>query len=361
MKNLRGRTAVVIGATGGLGKAISISLVKKGCQVLLVGRSFPKLNEVVFEISQKTGIEPFQIQVNDFGKSSDWKIAAEQIEEKLGGVDFVINASGMDIRKSLLEQTDFEIDDQLNSNLKNAIYLTRAFLPIFMRQGQGEILHLSGFLDGRLAFPYYSVDVASRAGLVSFVESMNREIGNKKIRIATYCPTVADTESERPYHPIWQEMGQKILSPTKIAEKCIETLGSSNTLRISGGFPNYFFARLNSIFPGLADLILMNRYSKILQKFLNKEKNDQLDTAQTVKKSPFLYLGLMLITLSFLLYGGIVIVPFISLSTELKAGSITALVIMGELTFWVGLVLAGKTVYESMKSKLKSYFNFCKS
>jgi hypothetical protein len=257
----------------------------------------------------------------------------------------------VDVRKSIQDQDEAEIISQLDTNLKTPIYITKAFLPYFLKQNKGELIHFSGFLDGRLAFPYYTVDVASRAGLVSFIESINREINNKSICIASYCPQVADTDSERPFHAIWKEMGIPILTTEKIADDLIHTLGYSKTLRISGGFINSFFAKINSASPSFANFIIMNSYSEILRKYfcgtnLSKKNNSILSK-----------IGIFLIIISFVLYGIILLVPFLSLSIEAKGLIVTGLIASGEVTFWIGLIFAGKQAFQSMKNKTIYYYN----
>ena len=351
MKDFRSKKIVIIGATGGLGKAISIALAKRNSNLYLIGRDGNKLDEVEKEVKCNTDNIVISSIINREANFNDWEKIASKVETEFGNPDIIINAIGLDIRKSIQDQNEAEIISQLDTNLKTPIYITKVFLPYFFKQNKGEIVHFSGFLDGRLAFPYYSVDVASRAGLVSFIESINREINSKSICIASYCPQVADTESERPFHPIWKEMRIPILSTDKIADDLINTLGSSKTLRISGGFINSFFAKINSASPSLANFIIMNSYSEILKKYFDA-------TAPSTNRNSILSkIGIFLIILSFILYGFIFLVPFLQISLEVKGTTISGLFASGEATFWIGLILAGKQAYQSMKNKIIFYYN----
>jgi short-subunit dehydrogenase len=258
MKDFSTKKVVIIGATGGLGKAISISAAGRNASLYLLGRDETKLDEVKKEVKSYTENIVSSSTIKRDANFNDWEKIASTIETEFGIPDIIINSIGVDVRKSIQDQDEAEIISQLDTNLKTPIYITKAFLPYFLKQNKGELVHFSGFLDGRLAFPYYSVDVATRAGLVSFIESINREINNKSICIASYCPQVADTDSERPFHPIWKEMGIPILTTEKIADDLIYTLGSYKSLRISGGFINSVFAKINLASPKLANLIKMN-------------------------------------------------------------------------------------------------------
>ena len=355
MKNFTGKKAAVIGATGGLGRAVSTALSIKGCSLVLIGRDTEKLIQLQEEIKNLTGNTVYLQTVCRFDQYSEWEKAAAETENSFGIPDFIINTAGTDVRKKLSLQTEEEISSQIDINLKGSIFITKAFLPLLLKRGQGEILHFTGFLDGRLAFPYYSADVASRAGLTAFAESVNREIGSSDIRVALYCPSAADTEAERPFHPVWKEMGLVITSVGRIAEECLEQLGSTETLRISGGFLNSFFARLNSAFPKMADMIIMNKYSKILKKYFDPETEEALGRNDLPKNPILLYSGITMIVLSFVLYALIPAVPFFPVSAEAKGFGVTGLIVSGEITFWAGLAIAGRPAYEAMKNHLKSF------
>lgn len=355
MKDFTGKKAAVIGATGGLGRAVAALLSQKGCSVILIGRNLEKLAGLQKEIRTQTENTVYVHTVNDISKYSEWEKSCAEIEEKFGIPDFIINASGTDVRKKLSLQTEEEICSQIDINLKGSVFITKAFLPLLLKRGQGEILHFTGFLDGRLAFPYYSADVASRAGLTAFAESVNREIGSPDVRVALYCPSAADTEAERPFHPVWKEMGLEITSVGKIAEECLEQLGSKETLRISGGFLNRFFAKLNSAFPKAADMIIMDKYSKILKKYFDREAEEASGRNDLPKSPIMLYSGITMIVLSFVLYALIPAVPFFPISTEAKGFGVTGLIVSGEVTFWAGLAIAGRPAYEAMKNHLKTF------
>ena len=130
------------------------------------------------------------------------------------------------------------------------------------KQGKGTILHIGGFGDGRLAFPYYSVDAAACSGLFTFIESVNREINNKNIKVIYFCPSPADTKSERPYHKLWKDMGVKIESPEKVAEKILRTIIKQKQTYIMGGIVNAIGIKINNISKNLAEFLFLKDYSK---------------------------------------------------------------------------------------------------
>ena len=128
-------------------------------------------------------------------------------------------------------------------------------------------MHSGGFADGRLAFPYYSVDVASRAGIFSFIESMNRELKQerKKVYLTYFCPNAADTPSEKPYHPVWKEMGIKISTTDEVCLALLKGIKSHQRVILMGRGAS-LFAKLNLLSSRLADFLLLDKYSRILKK-----------------------------------------------------------------------------------------------
>jgi len=182
-------------------------------------------------------------------------------------VNVVINAVGYDVRKPFLDHTPEEIEALMATNLLGAIWTTRAFLPLLLRQQNGVIVHLGGFADGRLAFPFYTVDSATRAGVRGFVDALNREIEGANVTVSYFCPAPGDTDAERPYHPIWREMGMAISSPDAVAAALLRAVQRHDRIAIMG-VGTRFFARLNSVSSSLADMLLMRGYRRILARHL---------------------------------------------------------------------------------------------
>jgi NAD(P)-dependent dehydrogenase (short-subunit alcohol dehydrogenase family) len=133
-----------------------------------------------------------------------------------GKVDVVINAAGYDARKPLAEHSLDDFRRTLEVNLLGAMLVTQTFLAVM---ADGVILHLGGFADGRLAFPFHSADAAARAGLRAFAESVNRELAlrpHPRPVVSFFSPSPADTEAERPFHPLWRQMGTAIVPVEKV-------------------------------------------------------------------------------------------------------------------------------------------------
>jgi NADP-dependent 3-hydroxy acid dehydrogenase YdfG len=346
------KVILITGANGGLGSAFAQAFAAEGARLILAGRNMEALNVLASTLNGQVQVHPLEIA--DARSHADLR---QSILEEFGSVDIVVNAAGTDVRKPFENHSADEIQTLLNINLHGAILLTQTFLPMLREKDGGMVVHVGGFADGRLAFPFYSVDAGTRAGLFTFIEAVNRELRleNSKTIAGYFSPSPAGTEAERPFHPIWREMGVKILPAEKIAEELLTMIMQRRKVHIMGGFGTRLFASVNAISPRLADLILLNRYSAILKKHLI-DKNP----APPPPAAWMFPLGIGLVILSTLLYGGLIALPFFSIPTTTKLAATPLLIFFGEATFWVGGALLGKEIVTRYKQYLNPCNWFCK-
>lgn len=255
------QVVVVVGATGGLGEAISRAFACEGATLALAARNRESL-ETLSEILDA----PASVHSVDLTDPGTITGLAETVLDAHGQVDVVVNATGVDVRKPLGEHTEADIDRMLAVNLGGAVRLTRAFLPAL--DGAGAVVHLGGFADGRLAFPYHSVDVATRAGVYSFVESMNRELAETDVTVTYFSPKPADTEAERPFHPMWEDLGLDVVTPETVADALLDAVANRDRVHLMGGWAERLFTKLNAISPRLADLLALDRYRVTFETYL---------------------------------------------------------------------------------------------
>ncbi len=235
--------------------------------MVLAGRNKGTLDRVLSKLEKNAIVQAFPTDMTD---PTSLYTLKDHITATFGQVDVVVNATGVDVRKPFEKHTLEEVNRTLNVNLLGAIALTHAFLPVMRKQGSGNIVHVGGFSDGRLAFPYYSVDVATRAGMFSFIESVNRELEESGVVATYFSPSPADTEAERPYHPLWRKMGVRIISREQVAAALLDTVEKQRRVYVMGGLATRFFAKLNAVWPRLADVLLLRRYGSMLKQFLTE-------------------------------------------------------------------------------------------
>lgn len=360
-RRFENKAVLVIGATGGLGECFARAFLAEGARLLLASRNGGRVRE----LAERLGGEAAAAEA-DITDADSLHRLAETAREWAGGLDAVINATGYDVRKPLTEHSEEEIRRSLDTNLLGAILLTRELLPLMKNEPGSTIVHMGGFADGRLAFPYYSVDVATRSGIFAFAESVNRELRleGSRVTVTYFCPNAADTRAEEPFHPIWKEMGIPISTAEQVAGELLRAVVQKRTTYIMGGWPTRLFAKLNALFPRLADRLLLNRYGRILQRHLggagsgadsaklgtdsSKPGSDSAEPGKVMRKA-----AIGLVILSFLLYGLLAAVPFLPVGMKAKALAGGTLVAAGEVSFWVGAIILGK----ELVSKYKKWMN----
>jgi NADP-dependent 3-hydroxy acid dehydrogenase YdfG len=259
------KTVAVIGATGGLGSAIVDALEREGAQVVALGRDARRLDALA-------SLHPSALTaVADVTSLTSLKAAAA----RTGDVDALILAAGFDVRKPLAEHTPEDISRLLAINLAGVLLATQAFADT-VRDG-GSIVVLGGFGDGRLGLPYYSADVASRAGVSAFAQSMNREFSleGRDLRVTYACPAPADTEAERPFAELWRQMGTPVVSAEKVADFVLVAVLQRRGVTIMG-WQNALISRVNGAAPWLADALGVRRAGRLLrQAFGTAEPSDR--------------------------------------------------------------------------------------
>lgn len=339
------KTVLILGATGGLGEGYAYDFHNEGAHLVLAGRDKQKLTALADRLG---GAIP--VTQADVTSEESLTELATFISEEVGKLDVIINATGYDVRKSLDAHSDEDIHKCLDTNLLGAILVTKHLLPQVHDKRGSTIVHSGGFADGRLAFPYYSVDVAARAGIYSFVESMNREWvqEGKQVRLTYFCPNAADTPAEKPYHEVWKEMGVTISSVEQVSAELLRGVARGQHTIIMGRATRVF-AKVNAWSSSLADTLLMKRYGAILRKHFG-----QVDREAPVnsKRKNGKVLGIGMVALSFLLYALLPIVPFLALSAQAKAIVVGGMMGVSEVIFWIGGLLVGKELIKKYSRKL---------
>lgn len=343
------KTVMVIGATGGLGRAFTREFARQGAKIILVARNANALETAAREWNAPA----FVVNLQDAASIVQLR---ESVQAQLQTVDVIVNAAGADVRKLFVEHTAGEIETMLDLNLKSAMVLTQTLLPILSPRGM--MVHLGGFADGHLALPYYSADVAARAGLAAFIQALNRELklSGSEQRVLYFSPLPADTAAERPYHALWEKLGTPIVAPERVALELMHAIEQRKTMHIMGGMTTRLFAKINSIAPRLADAIALDAYGKTMQNYFSgapvPEKNASAGWTT--------YLGIALVVLSFALYGALALLPFLPLALQEKAVAGGAFVVVSEIAFWMGGAMLGKELVTRFRRYLDPR-TWCKS
>jgi NAD(P)-dependent dehydrogenase (short-subunit alcohol dehydrogenase family) len=199
--DLSGRTALVTGASQGLGRRFATVLAEHGAAVALAARQSDKLRELEREIAAGAGrVASVTLDVTD-QRSIEGAVAA--VEDALGPIDVLINNAGVAVSRGVLEQTEADWDQVLDTNLKGAFFTAQAVARRMVAREPkpacgGTIVNIASVLAldvvGHLA-PY----AASKGGLWQLTRSMALELARHDIRVNALAPGYIVTEINREF------------------------------------------------------------------------------------------------------------------------------------------------------------------
>ncbi len=186
---LAGGTAVVTGASRGIGRAIALRLASAGAELALWARHAEDLATVVGEIEERGGRASAQVvDVSDPKAVDD---AAAFVRATMPPVRTVVNNAGSVIRKPTAQLADADWRQVIAVNLDGTFYVTRAFLPDLTRAG-GRIINISS-IAGRQGTPLLAAYCAAKHGVVGFTRALAEELRAAKVFVNAICPGSVDT------------------------------------------------------------------------------------------------------------------------------------------------------------------------
>ena len=192
MDTLKGKTALVTGASKGIGKAIAVSMAKHGANVAFTYLSSVEKGEALEKdlLDYKTKVKGYRSDASDF-KAADELVNA--IVTEFGSLDIVVNNAGITKDNLLMRMTEEQWDQVINVNLKSVFNVTKAAQRPMLRQRNGAIINISSIvgLKGNAGQSNYA---ASKAGMIGFSKSVALELGSRNIRCNVVAPGFIETE-----------------------------------------------------------------------------------------------------------------------------------------------------------------------
>lgn len=192
---LTGKTALITGASRGLGKAIAIALAKAGARVILTARDLELLNQTAHTVRESGGHAT--VYKTDVTEEAQILKLQETVAHETGRIQILVNNAGMNIRKPVTEFTLAEWRQVLDTNLTSAFLMCHSFVPLMTGQGYGRILNLTSIMS-HVALPGRTAYAASKAGLLGFTRALALELAPEKITVNGISPGPVATEINTP-------------------------------------------------------------------------------------------------------------------------------------------------------------------
>lgn len=233
---LKGRTALVTGASQGIGRAIALAFAREGANIVVTARSRDRLEALAAE-AESLGVGALAAPA-DLGVEAEINEAVKAALAKFGAVDILVNnAAIIHARIPVIELDAQLFRDVLNVNLTGAFLITKALLPGMIERPagspRGKIINISS-IGGRKGGAGRSAYRITKSGLISFTESLAAEVKKYGIDVNAICPGGVDTEGYRDaFNTAGRSENPKLMDPDEIAQVAV-FLASDASSAITG-------------------------------------------------------------------------------------------------------------------------------
>lgn len=192
MKLLENKTALITGASRGIGRGIAQTFVEQGCAVAFTYSSNSEAAEALVQELSTAGVQVKAYQSN----AADFEAAQKLVDDVLadfGSLDILINNAGITKDNLLMRMGEEDFDQVIEVNLKSVFNMTKAVQRTFLKQRQGSLIHMSSVVGvkGNAGQANYA---ASKAGIIGFSKSVALELGSRNIRSNVIAPGFIETE-----------------------------------------------------------------------------------------------------------------------------------------------------------------------
>ncbi len=255
---LRGKTLLLTGATGGIGRLVAQRLDAAGACIVLSCYLPDALADLKAELGG-----------NHVAVCAD--VASEQGRDAIvcacsdaGGIDGIVNLAGV-LDFALFDQQEVGLLEKMISiNLAAPVLLTRVLLEQLTRRKEAVILNV-GSIFGSIGHPGFAVYCATKAGLMRFTEALSRELADTPVRVAYIAPRATNTKlNDDRVNALNRELGNKSDDPELVADQIVAMLASNSVLRYLG-WPENLFVRINALLPSVVGSALIKNLGKIKQ------------------------------------------------------------------------------------------------
>ncbi|MCP3030767.1 SDR family oxidoreductase [Halobacillus sp. A1] len=192
MGKLKNKSAIITGASSGIGKAIAEHLAQEGANVVLAARRAHKLQQLAEDVEDKYGVRAI-VSETDVTKRSDVEELVKHTTDKLGSVDIYVNNAGVMLLSFLKNDHVDEWEQMVDVNIKGVLFGIHAALPQMLKQESGHIINVAS-VAGHEVFPSSTVYSATKYAVKALSMGMEKELSRSGVRVTNVSPGAVDTE-----------------------------------------------------------------------------------------------------------------------------------------------------------------------
>lgn len=255
MKNLQGRTALVTGASGGLGTHIARRLAREGMNVAVSGRREDALADVAAELS---ALGPKAVAVPaDLSDLRSVDRLVDGVEAAVGPIDVLVNNAGVESIGAFTSYTREELTSMVDVNLTAPLLLTHRLAPGMLERGRGHVVFIAS-VAGKVGPAFNEPYAATKAGLVGLTQSLRAEYLDAPVGFSVVCPGFIAGDGmyarmAEEGHRSNRMMGET--TPEKVAAAVVRAIREDRAEVIESGAPIRPMLALAQLAPGLAERV----------------------------------------------------------------------------------------------------------
>lgn len=234
---LKGKNAIITGASRGIGREIALTLAENGTNIVINYRNYNNEIEALVKDIEAKGVKIVTVKC-DVSNFEEVENLISEAKEKLGSIDILVNNAGITKDGLLMRMKQEDFESVLDVNLKGVFNTTKLVTPIMMKQRAGKIINISSVvgLVGNAGQCNYA---ASKAGVIGFSKSIARELAPRGVNINVVAPGYIDTDmtnglSDKVKESILQTIPMKKMGSTKDVANLVLFLSSSLSDYITG-------------------------------------------------------------------------------------------------------------------------------
>lgn len=210
---LKGKNALVTGASRGIGRTIALELARQGANVAVNYAGSEEKAEAVVEELKKFGVKAFKIQA-DVSRETSVKAMVKEVINQLGSLDMLVNNAGVTRDNLLMRMKEEEFDEVIQTNLKGVFLCTKAVTRQMMKQRFGRIVNVASIV-GVSGNPGQANYVAAKAGVIGLTKTAAKELASRNILVNAVAPGFISTDMT---DVLTEEQKEKMLAMIPLAK-----------------------------------------------------------------------------------------------------------------------------------------------
>ncbi len=242
-------TALITGASGGIGKAFAEELAARNMDLVLVARSEEKLNQLAAELQTKHNIK-VDVIARDLTEIGTTNTVFEYTQEKRLTIDLLINNAGFGDYGDFAERDGERQLQIVQLNIVALVDLTHKYLPLMRSSRSGSIINVASIAAFQ-PIPYMSVYAASKAFVLSFSQALWAENRSYGVRVLCSCPGPTETNffTEAKFPTAIAAKNAQIVAPQVVVRDALKALEKGESTVVSGGFASSMITSLSRFVP----------------------------------------------------------------------------------------------------------------